>query len=413
MAAPCSCSYSCSGFLGLDEVNLAPVPTMTGELHPLLHDGNFDAEIDTDKIKSSLRLASRLLQSPAVAPFITVLTRGQLRDVDDNPVTMQHVHHMDHQARLLGRPAPIIKITAQMNQDQINLDTVAHARKVLNAMAGVVEFQLEDFPPGGRGHCEPVLTPMSPAARRVLGPNGCCSIIRLSRAMYNELTQLIDAHRGIVPDRKMYMQMAQVAFVLTHEIAHALNLATQGDRLPEICYQNFGFGEMGLVLEHIIFHGRLLDTDSFNVLTRNELAPGTICPNAAPEKETCFGILMELPSQAIERHYLVPNGNSDYAAHGPRHAYDVIWRMPCAFYQSLFSEEFWQIVANSQQVTALHAPRVCAWLFTSDDVAQLRPASLQDANLAQPVKDALRAVLNTPAESQLKHLHPNRYQLRR
>ncbi len=197
-------------------------------------------------------------------------------------------------------------------------------------------------------------------------------------------------------------------------LIHALGFATFGVPGVEPRFGgNSTFSELGLALEEHLFSGRFTDSRSIGLRSAIYLDPRKICVNAPRRPFKAFGILGELPSQATE---------AAYAAVDPKYTRsgldgpicDVMWRVPFAFFQQLYSPKFWEHVARNEQMNALHPPKVGGFVFHTDwaNGVVLEPVSFQDASVPRAVRDKLRSVLDTEPDDDLEHFACKRYHLR-
>ncbi len=175
-----------------------------------------------------------------------------------------------------------------------------------------------------------------------------------------------------------------------------------------------------LTLLLITFRGQL--TDSFQVTLEDcDYDPAYVCSVPYIDGEERLGVLVELPSELIQQDYA--EFEDLYGIRkGKKARYDTMWRIPLTFYESLYTNDFWQAVADNGQLDALFAPRTFGWVFTSHpDIANLQPASLNDPNLPANVRETMHRVMQRVANSSVdyfaaiempKHSTRSRFQTR-
>ncbi len=239
--------FCCSSFLNVQDAKLTKTPDLSNPIHPVFRASNFSSEFDLARMDMSLRLASNLLQAPALVPFINTLSRGVVKNVKGHVKDWRKIDAHDQRALQGGRKLRPLVLHAQLNQDPLSKEAKEHAQHILRELANIVWFELKDFPPGEEGtlaECAGVRGPV-PSRSQSVFPRGQRSIIRINRIEYNCLNRR--------PRVRGLLQSVTYAITLVHELSHALCRATFGQRKPEPFFDKIPFSEIGFVAELFLF----------------------------------------------------------------------------------------------------------------------------------------------------------------
>ncbi len=216
---------------------------LDNDLHPVFHAANFSVDFDLQLIEMPLRLASHLLQSPALIPLINTLACGVVKSLDGIPTTWPAVYLADRLAKVQGEQNAQVCISASLNGDQISNENKEYAQYILGEFANMVRFEVVEYPAGGgtSGETEVVNDPLTWQSRLIF-PHGWKSVIHISKRSLDRLTRFTKDPAG---EDSLCCCRAALAITIVHELAHALRNATCGIRLPEPIYESDAFSELG------------------------------------------------------------------------------------------------------------------------------------------------------------------------
>ncbi len=382
--------YCCSDFLTYKDTPFSDIPDLQGQYHPIFN--NLSSGLDRQILEMPLQLASRLIQAPALIPFINVLSRGKVVDMAGNPKSWPEVHAANAHHRKHGTWSEMIAIHPPGSEDKLNETTKAHAQMVLFELAGMIRFQLMVDQPGSEnlsGGCWIDTQAMTPRNKHCF-PNGTKTIICISTLDYQQLVAATIAN----DTERLCLLRVQFAMILVHEICHALGNALWGPRRPEPFYRAGAFAELGFVAEVLLTGGRLGTNESNGLRNSNGLRDH-LCLMALVTHPVPFGVLTQMPSPSVRYAYEQSGGCYATRPGFRKQQCEVVWRIPNSYFESLLSSAFWDGVADDD-TDAVQAPMIAAWVFESYGAGIGEPVSPAD-NLSDVVRHELSEVLAVTA----------------
>ena len=328
---------------------------------PLFRRENFSANLEYAVLEPSLRLASHLLKSTALVPFIITLIDGDVRDPVGRPCFRPSFEYMESQKVLWS-------VWPRTGMDQINEQTKARAAKILDDLADMVSFELlssayADSLGGIEGCSEPL---EDSSSAHPSFPGGCKSNVGLSDMEYSKFAQLTqeqtssaDAFNSDMPVSLPLLEARfSVARIYAHEIAHCLLAAGFGYRPREICYKDGPIAEAGYELEVQLF-GYLLEVQPIGIFPDWPGYPAScgrvenlIVPSMLLAMDWPTRYMLELDSDRID---LVWAGR-------PLRSYELAIRVRRIFLVELFTNEFWAKEHNRQDVGPIAIPTTGCFL---------------------------------------------------
>ncbi len=187
--------YCCSEFANHIDVQSTNKAQLQNPLHRIFRPENFASDLDANQIIQPLRLASHILESPPMLPFVDIVMRGKLTDEQGNVTTWPQVDAIDEENDRKGGPRPTVRLVALPNQDRIDLDSKKYAKAILHALGDMVRFELDFRPAHILADCTPTKD-LVPDELRKIFPRGSKSVIRINRIKYKGLTQLHDSFQA-------------------------------------------------------------------------------------------------------------------------------------------------------------------------------------------------------------------------
>ena len=366
---PCA-SFCCSPFLRFKDEELKKSVDLNNPIHPIFRRENFSKEIRQRHYKwmeQSLRLASHLLESNALVPYLNTMFDGEVRNGRGEIVPLSEIDQVNPDGSITwGWDA---SISPKPGQDEVNPETKQRAKEILERMAEMVTFDLipddeSDFASGGAQRVEGPL----PSHIHRWFPRGCRTSIRLLRwkegspCGVDNLTFFSRFEAGLVKDYpydqqlgadEMLMMRFYMAQTLVHEVGHALSKAAHGFR-SELFYRDGRVAEAGFDVEKLLFGGETMVRPPWEI--------PDACEKGNTESHDRIIVMREWPS---------PTVYEDYAAAGTPLAmrsssirsYEIIWRIPLSYIESLFTNEFWNGQAKKLRGQSQYPPKVGSWHF--------------------------------------------------
>ncbi|KAK5111953.1 hypothetical protein LTR85_011700 [Meristemomyces frigidus] len=396
---PCL-AYCCSAFASFqDPVITRDITDLDNQIHPIFRRKNFSKDFDYTTLKPTLRLASLLLESDALVPYINVMAHGELQclnglregQVVTHPRELFGISGIDPEAMFLcnwrsaRHPKP--------GQDEVNDLTRIQARQTLAELADMVEFTLvpEASDGSANAHAVWVEGPLNVVSAKAF-PSGCRTSVQISAVQYDPIESY-----ALLADYKTWQEdcwthghildwvvISQFGFAVTllHELGHALNHASMGSTRAEPFYKDSLVSEGGMQLETQLFGGMMGTNFTYDL--QEQIDPGSHWDYPNPyciEKKMSrpFICLKEFPSDSLillYQHIAAP-----MVFRGKRTPFDKLWRVPTHFIQSLFTKAYWEGVVAKRGPDALKPPRTLGWMFTSGRRGSLHPLSGADATL--------------------------------
>ena len=131
--------YCCSAFALFQNQPLYELETLSNAIHPIFRRQNSGIDIDYEALEPCLRLATHLLESTALVPFLNTVVDREIRDLDGKAPRQLYE---DTLASIW-----VHSIWPRPGQDQINLKTKRRAQAILRQMVDMVRFEIEPFDP--------------------------------------------------------------------------------------------------------------------------------------------------------------------------------------------------------------------------------------------------------------------------
>ena len=348
--------YCCSAFKTFKDTKLTKIPDLNIPIHPIFRRENFSDEFNYDLIEMPLRLASLFLKSDALVPFWNIVAEGEIRTLDGKETTLaklncKHKNCVGRCRKFERYPNP--------GQDRINKQNKRRARRILDELADMVEFDVEaltEVTPASAGNlatCQAVEGPLHFKSANFFH-RGHKSLIKFSRSKYDLVRSAAyfmsmkaalperycaeafsancfaktkvassdaDSAESFRMDRPIF-HLFSFARIICHELAHALNIAACRRRFQGPFYKDSLVSELGLELEKQLFGGQIED---WEVLGHNkrQVSKGA-SQDAENQQRVALGSAMsELPSHTINLLYGKTKDRLG-APHTGR-CYDVIW----------------------------------------------------------------------------------------
>ena len=99
--------------------------------------------------------------------------------------------------------------------------------------------------------------------------------------------------------------------------------------------------------------------------------------------------MVEWASFGMYKHYASNEGAAEWR--GRKTVFDVAWRVPQSFIESLFSAQYWaEAIAQECNADPARALKIAGWVFDSNEEGAPEPALEGDAMLPKPVQKAFR-----------------------
>lgn len=199
---------------------LHPTGDLNNEVHPLFARENFLGNTDFDVFLPSLRLLTRIIDTPQVRHYFFVAWFGRNERIGMQDSRGRHLeaYHSDRSVTNLS-PGDIAAV---------------HTK--LSALAKMVKFQVTDhFGTKKNGWCSPIHPPSVPGLSRPSGapptdPDGfpgLSSYIFIAKARYNAINTPVSPTRSA---QSYLHDCFSVAMTLLHELVHAAHFAAMGSR---------------------------------------------------------------------------------------------------------------------------------------------------------------------------------------
>ena len=357
--------YCCSAFARFMNLPIFGLETLSNTIHPIFRKQNFRGNIDYEARKPCLRLATHLLESTGLVPFLNTLVNGEVRDLDGKSQAQLHDGLLD--------PTRPHSIWPSFEQEEINEKTRKRARQILRQMVEMVSFEIEPFDrssirPHYYGRCVPLHGPLPPESPTCF-PHGFLSKILLRGLEYNDLVGLThdeiylpiaDANGQVWSLHHLLQLRFQITRTLVHEIGRAIAFAAHGSLLSfnEPCYKDGKIAEIGFELEAHLFGGVFFPNhESFR--------SSQSCEQARQDLQT-----YQLGPQFYYHSWPFFNLNGSRRNSGIDHwsykkssNFDLFWTVPMTFFQSLFTDAFWRAQKQRQDIHGVHPPKIVSWPF--------------------------------------------------
>jgi len=373
---------------------------LTNQILPIFSRKRFSG-FDYELLDQPLRLASMMLDSDALVPYINITAYGDLQFAGDENTgefvatppelweTLKNDQGESYNARWYCARTP------KPGQDEVNYLTRLRAKLTISQLANMVDFALSTEQEQNYGAiAEPLEGPLNEDLAHAF-PWGCRTRIELNPArldLLKKLTRLSNPRTWLNSKtqiehvmEELVLTRFEIATTLLHELGHALTNAAMGHCSIEPFYMDAQFCEAGHELENQLFGGKIVREQYFKsdiMLHRNKrrgCCRGAVMPPNTRKPKPWLG-LMELPSCSIQKQY------AGYAlsTRGEVPDLDVIWRVPIALLESYFTDKFWLETVRQEGAAALKPLRCNGWLFRSDEIGVMEPVvadELQKGNL--------------------------------
>ena len=345
-------SICCSAVMDYEDNPATNSANLDNPILPLFKRENFSADLDYTVLEPSLRLASHLLTSNSLVPYILTLMEGDVRDPLGRPCFRPSYEYMESQRGLWS-------VWPRTGMDEVNARTKGRVARILTDLSDMVTFDLlpsdETYETLLAG-CEPM---EDPSYVHPSFPFGCKSTIWLSHATYSDLAQLTleyssSADPNAPPSLPLLDARFEIALTYTHEVGHAMTFAVSGERPKELCYRDCTVAEAGYELEAQLF-GYILDL-SKNLVYEAQPDRPTACGRIQSFAVPSMLIAVDWPSlEFVERN---EEFSSNIWAGRPLRNYGLATRVPRSFVVDMFNNAFWEAQDQRQDVGPIDVPTI-------------------------------------------------------
>ena len=319
--------FCCSKFATFNiGQTISHIPELTNTIHPLFRKQNFHPFLNYEVLKPCLRLASQLLQSTALVPYINALFDGEVRGPGG--------HKLFDIADMQPLDATVsYSIWPGLNQENVTRKSKKRAKQILYHLASMVEFDARNLAPGTLGVCT-WSTYTLPEDIRQTFPHGCASKISLSANHYAWLAdtvyQLSKVPQGTMVNHVgLFHHLFGTARTLCHEVGHALTNAAYGAHKAggrEINYKNAKAAEVGFDLETQLFGGLIMESRGGNSTSSGRTFELACTVGRQLQAAPTFH-LQSWPSYSQTTSYQQKYGTElSSGSHIPHH--DMVWTIP-------------------------------------------------------------------------------------
>ncbi|KAK3674171.1 hypothetical protein LTR78_006018 [Recurvomyces mirabilis] len=405
---PCL-EYGCSKFASFQDPELNGISAdLRNQIHPIFHLNKFADNMDCDVLETPLRLATRLLLSDKLVPFINTITGGVIVALD-GPLAGQLIDSIE-------------KVCAYRENEfggvDIGSNACAFYPKAADCNPGITDTQrqaahhaidrlepLIDYLAAGKQlsvSAARVLTSSGPLTKTMTShwPDGQIMKIAIG-ACYDQLSskhyayfETEDLYRTSAMAEALLMERIMFAIVLLHEIGHAFGNAAGGGRgRAEPFYKGSFISELGKELEGELFGGSVTNS---NYVHQQEMC---VHQTESSSRRRCFTV-MDWPGAYYINTY-TKQGQLNYYPRPWR--FDTMWRIPMAWMEKLFTTEFWDNEVASHGVAALELPSTMGWTFADDQHlgGNERDSPLRAVRNGDPLLPKL-----VRREARRAHIHP-------
>ena len=356
--------FCCSAtFKHRDSAPTGPLD-LTNSIHPLLRSSSFGEGIDYSLLEMPLRLASRFLTLADVARTIVVATDGEER-----------VHlEPDGTRRISRHSKPEHKVCDKYSEDYSDYNHW-RANEILREAVGLINIVIADDDTRGAISLHRIGPHPSPLRD---DQAGVPSDIIIGGYMYREMHKTRSKiEEGAILNGQERAQLLYCQFefarLVVHELAHSIETLYTGVSRWEAHYEENPLSERGYDMEAAIFGGRLVNASwSRNLLGARA---GEYCIAARRRSQPTIPavLLYPWPSQTWLDMYRFRKEKM-----GVREMHRVppttISRVPFAFIQCLFSNDYWDAVLSSRQKSLIVPSLEERWgVYWSDADNGIRP----------------------------------------
>jgi hypothetical protein len=391
-AKPCQ-DYCCSSFATFQDEQITRTPDLTNPIHQIFRRSNFTniSQRDYDLLRPSLQLASLLLQSDALIPFILTIVDGEIHLGNGTPIPYSLMNVQDTDADFCL--AWDIHAAPRAGQTEINAQNRQRVSQILAAMADMIELRVGDVcpedevAPNTSGYAAKLDGCLTRPLQQTF-PRGCSSRIFVNAHMLSWLKCMTtqDAVNrskshcdGCTPSKRLLNSehltderscwrcfvpfylltwRYHLAETFVHEFGHALHNAAYG-WCRDLRLAPGSIGEAGYEICSQLFGGILEIAPDQNGGLPLDLVE-TTCNGNKPRPIGPFGILTEWPSTGMAEKYSADGVLIKPLSFNPDH--DVIHRIPFSYFEDLFSATFWERVSR-EGAQALKPPNMGTWCF--------------------------------------------------
>ena len=384
-ARPCQ-NCCCSPFGAFQDEEITRTPDLTNPIHPIFRRNNFTniSQRDYNLFRPSLQLASLLLESDALIPFILTMVDGEIHLANGTslPYSLLKLQNTG------GDPTVAWDVYAapRAGQTEINVQNRQRVSEILTAMADMITFGVGDHSAetevssSSLGYVATLHGCLTYPLQQAF-PRGCRSYTSISANMLTWLQRMtsqdaVDRGKnhcaGCTPSKRLFDSeylddvrscprccvtlslltwRFHLAETFVHEFAHALHNATYG-RQRELPHAPGSIAETGFEICNQLFGGIL------------EISPRdlveTPCNGNKPHPIRNLGTLTDWPSTVMAEAY-----SADGQLVKPvsfKADQDVIHRIPFSYFEDLFSVTFWNRVRR-EGAQVLKPPKMGTWCF--------------------------------------------------
>lgn len=378
---PCR-DYCCSRFVRFKSETIETLRDLETPIHPIFRRKNFSTSIDYSSLEPSLRLASRLLESPALVEYINAVVDGEVKNFKGEVIDVRNIDSHTFWTQLPSTwPKP--------NQDNSSKRARKRSRRILRQLAEMIEFDVcpsDDNTTGFSAVCQPNLGPSTAYATRCF-PNGCRSRIRFNEESLNTLkdaTAKYNLYRwidqGWEDDCTLLEDVAKAAVELlttrflfatenVHEMSHSMQFAVIGrTAVPmDLFHRGNKVAEAGFEMEAELFGGVLSRSPAIHA--RDYLYA---CDYGKQHRVSSVISFHSWPSFTTAQAYSEVHGY-DICPFSTARNYDLEWIVPAEFMNNLFSNDFWAQQEKKKDLKALHPPTESSWPFSLSFDQRLEP----------------------------------------
>ena len=353
-----SCHDFCCSAFALFKADPIPVlPELTGPIHPLFRQKNFSPDFAYWALEPCLRLATRLLESANLVPYLNTLFNGEIRDIETGAT-------FKSTSKIPNDVFHLLSIWPWPGQEEFNTITKRSARIILERMNNMLRFDVRTLD-NMLACCTRTGDPL-PSRLQSRFPRGCKSKITINSHCYDALVKLSEQARSLPPDSGVDLtQVVHIRFLiacaLCHEIGHSLQNAAFGNllRSREVFYKNHKLAEAGFELETQLFGGIFIDFGGDNGFTTSQTY-AKACDVGKKRQQALAFHLMDWPSHHLKVFYSRHFKRELWSGRGfAKH--DMLHTTPNSFVLSLFTDSFWRDLQKKYDPTSLHPPKIASW----------------------------------------------------